>query len=97
MYNSTNKIRETAKKSADFTKMALTGACGRFLQPDCSRPADTGSQISGRGRQNEGKLWWRSGTGNGPELEEAVLQGVSGKHTAGTEGWSACVKGGKAA
>ena len=49
------------------------------------------------GRQNEDKLWWRSGTGNGPELEEAVLQGVSGKHTAGTEGWSACVKGGKAA
>ncbi|HIX48084.1 MAG TPA: hypothetical protein H9981_03585 [Candidatus Mediterraneibacter caccavium] len=35
--------------------------------------------------------------GKGPELEEAVLQGVSGKHTAGTEGWPACVKGGKAA
>ena len=49
------------------------------------------------GRQNEDKLWWRSGTGNGPELEEAVLQGVSGKHTAGTEGWPVCVKGGKAA
>ncbi len=53
MYNSTNKICETAKKSDDFTKMALTGACSRFLQPDCSRPADTGSQISGRERQTE--------------------------------------------
>lgn len=74
--------------------MRAAGFCSRTaaarLIQDHRSPAE-------KGRQNEDKLWWRFGTGNGPELEEAVLQGVSGKHTAGTEGWPACVKGGKAA
>ena len=48
MYNSSDKFRKMAKKLYDFTKLALTGACSWFLQPGCSRPADTGSQISGR-------------------------------------------------
>lgn len=95
MYNSTNKICETAKKSDDFTKMALTGACSRFLQPDCSRPADTGSQISGR-------VWKRNCGGDPKQGTDRNWKRLYSREcpkntSAGTDEWPVCIKGGKEA